>query len=128
VSRTDKDTPVWVGARWEPWHWGCEHDTQNRPTVPPRCCDLPATPPQHWPGRRRFGHGLPLCEWMRPWVRTRRTPARWLVRDVVYGPQRRRLRDQARQVVAEHRATGDDDVDVIMDTAQHRHSASWLWD
>lgn len=41
------------------------------------------------------------------------------------GPMRRAARDDAREVIKEHRATGD--IDTIMSTNQHRHCAAWLY-
>lgn len=127
MSDTDKDKPYWVTAsRWEPEHWNCQYDERRR--RPLRECDLPARPvvrrPERLTWRARNDWG---CHWFPDDRRHPFSPVpRWYVQHVWTNVERRSVRDSARQAVAEHRATGE--VDVELSVRQHRHGATWFWE
>lgn len=118
MSRTDKDTPWWYQAPyWEPEHVRCEHATSSwwraHSTGPRRSCDLPDEPDYNRDAPRagrsphlRFSGG---CYWWPHW------PFRCVCsycRPPHLGlGERAAVRAYRRRVMAEHRATGDTDVE-----------------
>lgn len=131
MSRTDKDVPWWVAADWwEPVHVRCEYAAPRRWQKSwggrRRECDLPPEPvvtPYKLPRR------IANCTWEPVWPPSRRN---WMasapkpfINHVWNGPTRRAARDDAIQAIKEYRATGD--VEIVMETDQHRHCAAWLY-
>lgn len=108
MSRTDKDTPFWTRFEYaEPYHFcsrGRSYQKFNRD------CDLPNEPPHrsrefyHWYAQR---HLLTVCHWVpadqmdsqNRYIRSKRA---WR-RKLFHGPQRRAVRDAARNVVQGNR-------------------------
>lgn len=141
MSRTDKDTPMWTQALWEPQHVGCQYATYCRWGVyGPRVeCDLP---PERPPGRvprpragRRVGLDRPWpCIWVPVYDRARRyhhdahqpNPPHWFRDHRWYDPERNVSRTELGVARGEYRATGE--VDIVATTRQHRHSCAWDWD
>lgn len=123
MSRTDSTDPHYVRAQWwEPNHWRCQYTS-----YPSRVCDLPAEPVVSYRGPVSWRSGMVLsCGWGPAWegVWGRGVP-HWFNRAYYTCSERRRVRDQLIRARAEHRGTGE--VDVICETAQHRHAGRWLY-
>lgn len=120
MSRTDKDLPYWLTtAWWESYHYRCEHATYGRVQ---RTCDLPTKPVVERPDPRVNRH----CHWWphRSGWHYGHPPA-WYVDHVWASKSRREARDGCLRAVAEHRGSGE--VEVEVPTFQHRHGATWLW-
>jgi hypothetical protein len=127
VSRTDKDLPWHLKARWwEPWHFGCENVTRLRigRARQARECDLPAEPDE----RLYRAHGRRYsCLWHPV---TGQGPfghvPHWYVQYVWTRPERQAARVACGRAVAEYRATGE--VDTIPTVRQARNCTQWYWE
>lgn len=128
MSRTDNTDPYWVRAEWwEPSHNRCQYSWIRR-----RQCDLPDEPVvgAEYGARWRYRNH---CHWVPALgVSARRMDRcgfggapRWFNLIYFTRPGRARVRDQLNRARAEYRAGGD--VDVVADTAQHRHRGRWLY-
>lgn len=126
MSRTDKDTPLWVRFEWaEPFHF-CSKARSYQKAF--NDCDLPDEPPkrsrQHysWFGLRKQ---LTNCHWVpcdrgdhqSRYIKNKRA---WR-RELFYGPQRRAVRDAA--ISAKY-----GNVDVEFPEGRARHGVLWdMW-
>jgi hypothetical protein len=139
MSRTDKDRPYWVDAKyWEPWHYQCGNDNfyswgfLSR-TSKTRECDLPPKPLySHYRSVNFRRKGYMHCGWVPVWERDEHgrdrahSPVpRWFVNHIWTNPIRVKVRDGCRQAIKEYRASGDVDVDLPVD--QHHHGAMYYW-
>lgn len=128
MSRTDNTDPHWVRAIWwEPNHFRCDR-ALHFPTSTP--CDLPGEPiaaPEYGSRGRASNHRR--CTWVPTWdgmvTGGGWSAPPWFCRTEFTCPERRRVRDQLVRARQEYRATGE--VDVVVETAQHRHRADWDW-
>jgi hypothetical protein len=128
MSRTDNTDPHWVRAIWwEPIHYRCDKAASFGTDYP---CDLPPEPivaSQY--GTRWRAHAHRQCAWFPTWDGARWgggwSAPPWFCRANYTAPERSRVRDQMVRARQEYRADGE--VDVIVDTAQHRHRACWDW-
>jgi hypothetical protein len=122
MSRTDKDVPRWVTARWwMPIHSCANHYSFGHRRLP-RVCNLPAEPVVRW---EPWGVSSD-CHWSASERYRGGRPPKWFIDHVWNNRARARVRDQLRRARAEYRAAGE--VDVVPDVDQHRHRAVWLWD
>lgn len=126
MSRTDNTDPHWVRAIWwEPDHSRCDKAPYFRTDRP---CDLPPEPVVDFEHGRRF-RVRGRCVWVPTWDSMTAgggwSAPPWFSRVEFTAPERRRVRDQLVRARQEYRATGD--VDVVVETAQHRHRANWDW-
>lgn len=140
MSRTDKDMPDYARATWwEPYHYGCGTPgnglwwwQEYLGQVDYRMCDLPQRPVREFQQWRR----PPRCHWtpiddrdydraspyyfQRYYFRAR--PSREQRRVYYWGPHRRAARDGLRLAIAQHRGSGE--VEVEVDLSQHRHGVA----
>jgi hypothetical protein len=126
LSRTDNTDPLWVRAIWwEPHHWRCDKAPIFATDHP---CDLPPEPIRNADSGRPWRH-RGRCVWEPTYdgINTGGgwSAPPWFCRVEFTCPERRRVRDQLVRARQEYRATGE--VDVIIETAQHRHRADWDW-
>lgn len=114
MSRTDKDLPYWMRAtKWRENHyWKC--------SVGIVACTIPEFKSFD---TRRFTscHWQPLDD-VNFWEQA---PPKWFLDHVWHNPERRRVRDTARKIIADYNANGDTDLEIA--GFQHRHNASWLY-
>jgi hypothetical protein len=126
LSRTDNTDPHWVRAQWwKPTHWRCDRAEIFRGDRP---CDLPPEPVvsrNHSLRHQMRGH----CTWVPTWEGMTAgggwSAPPWFCRTEFTAPERCRVRDQLVRARQEYHATGE--VNVIVETAQHRHRANWDW-
>src|SRR4029450_9708130 len=131
MSRTDKDMPFWVVAKWyKPSHGiRCpQYDRGGWAKTEP--CDLPQNPVRqtgfHWRIRAT------RCIWEADWdervgYRYRYT---WGPRKVDrhldwYGPDRAKVRDQMTKAKKQYNGSGD--VEIVERVQHHRHASIKGW-
>jgi hypothetical protein len=118
MSRTDKDKPYWVDARWY-----AEHTIRCRTGRAE--CDLPESRPKR---PQPWHRSDPRCDWTYEDLRTYQQAAhgvpRWFCVAMWERPQRTAVRDACHQVVAEYRGG---EVVTMPSVDQHRHRAAWWW-
>jgi hypothetical protein len=143
MSKTDKDAPWWVSAKYYvPVHWQCDSEPadERRSWSGPRGhrpCDLPSAPQR----RRRVSLGRiirdPHCFWEAQWptkaektrYRYTRSPSKGDRHDKWYSPERTRVRNwvtDARKQFNGYQDVEDDNAPVL----QHRrgpYPGGW-WD
>ncbi len=128
MSRTDKTDPFWIRATWwEPHHFRCARAPWLRSD---RTCDLPAEPiVTSWYGSWYRARYLKNCVWLPSsaelYADGMASGPSWFSTLLFTRPERRRVRDQITLARQQHRATGE--VDVIVETDQHRHRGNYDW-
>lgn len=120
MSRTDHHRSYWIADEYRAnHHWKCLVGRDE--------CSLPESQIRltnrklYWIRRHTSCYWEPLHEraWWQP------GPPKWYLDHRWNNPERVRVRDTGRKIIAEYRATGDSETEIA--NYQHRHSGCWYW-